>query len=402
VRLASVYVNHWSLRDPLCQSQSLPVLRHLAALGYPMGLVTFEQAAWRLPAADEDRERATLREAGIEWSPLPYHRRPPVLSTLFDIGRGAARCAALVRSTGARLVHARATVPAAIGRLASRRARVAFLDDADGPLSEEYADAGIWRRGSLLHRAVAAVERHCLRTADAVAVLSELRRQDLAGVVEGPIEVLPCGVDTRHFARRPEARQRIRRELGLRERVLVYAGKWGGWYLGDVVLDLARTVEAVWGPLSLLILTPEPPQRFSSGAAARGLDCRVLRATRDEMPEYLSAADAGLSFRMDSVSQRACSPIKNGEYLACGLPLVTTPGAGDYPGLALRERVGVVLEGTSPDALDRAAAALAGLLSEPGLASRCREVACREVGLSEVVLPRYERLYGRLLGPPRA
>jgi glycosyltransferase involved in cell wall biosynthesis len=117
------------------------------------------------------------------------------------------------------------------------------------------------------------------------------------------------------------------------------------------------------------------------------------------MPAFLSAADAGLSFRLMAPSQRAASPIKNGEYLACGLPVVTTPGAGDYSDLVVRRRVGVVVEGLDAEAYRRAARSLAALLGEPAIRERCRQAAVEEVGLQEVVLRRYATIYDELLGP---
>ena len=121
-------------------------------------------------------------------------------------------------------------------------------------------------------------------------------------------------------------------------------------------------------------------------------------ASREEMPGYLSAAQAGLSFRLETASQRACSPIKNGEYLACGLPVVSTPGAGDYSALVVREKVGVVVERFDEAGLGIAAEGLARLLQDPGVADRCRTVARNEIGLDEVVVPRYLALYESLLG----
>ncbi len=400
MRLDSVYVTYWSLRDPLCQSQSLPVLRGLAAGGYRLGLVTYEQAPWAVPAPERARVAASLAAEGIEWAPRDYHKRPPLLSTLYDIAMGVLHTAAFARRSKARLVHGRASVPAAIAWGAARTSGRLFFDDADGPLSEEYVDAGVWSRGSWPHRLTRAVEHACLTRADQVAVLSSLRRDELRSVVGREIAVLPCGVDTSLFRYDPAARERWRRELGLSGTVLVYSGKAGGWYLTEPLLDFARAAGTVLGDVTLLVLTTGDPRPFVDGAAARGVRCVVRAGGRDEMPGLLSAADAGLSFRLDSASQRACSPIKNGEYLACGLPVVTTAGAGDYSALVQRERVGVVAAAFDAPALGASARELAALLETKDVRERCRAVAVAEVGLNEIVVPRYLRLYEGLLGRP--
>jgi glycosyltransferase involved in cell wall biosynthesis len=153
----------------------------------------------------------------------------------------------------------------------------------------------------------------------------------------------------------------------------------------------------VFGGGSLLVLTNDDPGRFSDGAAARGLQCVVRKATRDEMPGLLSTGDAGLSLILSAPSKAAASPVKNGEYLACGLPVVTTPRIGDYSDLVLRRAVGVVVDPLDPTGFAAASSTLGRLLQDRSLRDRCRSTALSEVSLAGVVLPRYRRLYETLL-----
>jgi hypothetical protein len=400
VRLHAVYVTYWSLRDPLCQSQSLPVVRALASRGWRMGLVSFEQGRYSPGPAEESGLRRGLEDEGILWIPLRYHKRPAVLSTLFDITRGTVRCVRLARSHRVRLFHGRGTVAAALAGTAAGLTGARFLNDADGPLSQEYVDAGVWKRGSVAHRMTRWAEARLLRTADAVAVLTERRRAEVRGLTREDPVVLPCAVDVQRFVASPEARETVRRELGLRGIVLVYAGKADGWYLTDAMLDFVRVAAGVLGEASLLVLTTEDTERFAAAARERGLHHAIRTASREQMSRYLSSADAGLSFVLPAPSKAACSPVKNGEYLACGLPIVTTAGIGDYSDLVARRRVGVVVESLDHRGYERAAKALRLLLADPLLGARCRETARIEVGLSEVVVPRYLDLYKGLLGNP--
>lgn len=87
---------------------------------------------------------------------------------------------------------------------------------------------------------------------------------------------------------------------------------------------------------------------------------------------------------------------------ACGVPIVSTPDAGDCPELARRERAGVVLRGSGQDALSAAAEEMRALLRDPDLPVRCRRVAVGRLGLAEVVLPRYQANYEGLFGSAAA
>ena len=76
MKLDSIYITYWSLRDPLCQSQSLPVVRDQARLGRKMALVTYESPAWALDPTARRAAAEALACEGIRWLPLGYHKRP--------------------------------------------------------------------------------------------------------------------------------------------------------------------------------------------------------------------------------------------------------------------------------------------------------------------------------------
>ena len=376
------------------------MLRALTESGWRIAVLTFEQPRWRLPFEEANGVKRRLEGEGILWSPLTYRKRPRLLSTGLDVASGVLRCLRLVLRHQVRAVHGRGTVPGAIAYLTSRITGVRLFNDADGPLSEEYVDAGVWRAGSIPYRLASWFERRCLLSADVTAVLTERRREAVRSTARASVAVLPCAVDAQHFSPAPEAGRRIREELRLVGRVLVYAGKTGGWYLIEPMIDFAAAVQQVTGDVSLLILTSDEPSLFLKPAADRGVRCVVREVARNQMPLYLSAADAGLSFILSAPSKTACSPIKNGEYLACGLPIVTTPGIGDYSDLVRRDRVGIVVSSLTTKGLRAAAVALEALLGETSTQRRCRAAARSAVGLHEVVLPRYRTLYERLVGQP--
>lgn len=402
VHLDSIYITYWSLRDPLCQSQSLPYLLGLTSDGYRIGLITFEQPRWRMTREQEDKTRAELASKGIEWVPMTYHKRPSVFSTLYDIGAGSVRAARLARKTHARLVHGRASVPSAMAALASRFARTRLFVDADGPLSQEYLDAGVWAEGSLGHRLTAWGEHRALELADVVAVLTKHREREVRSLLDAdtPVHVLPCAVDSSRFRPIPERRHALREELGLHGTVFVYAGKPGGWYATDEMVAFLEAAKEIFTPLTFLVLTGEDPVAFAEPCKRAGIQLVTRSVASSDMPAYLSSADVGLCFLHPFPSKLACSPIKLGEYLACGLPVVSTSGCGDYDSLIERESVGVVVPNSERAAYGAMAEKLARLLVSPGLAERCRAVALRAVGLDEVATPRYRTIYRSEIGPP--
>ena len=163
------------------------------------------------------------------------------------------------------------------------------------------------------------------------------------------------------------------------------------------MLAFLVAAKELFDPLTLLVLTREDPAVFSELCEGAQVPL-VLRAVRpDEMPAYLSAADVGLCFLRPFPSKLSCSPIKLGEYLACGLPVVSTSGCGDYDDLIQSESIGAVVVNGQRESYPRAAKEIQRFLRDQGIHDRCRDAARRRVGLDEVVAPRYTKIYRTLI-----
>ena len=372
---ATLVVSYNGLLEPLGRSQVLAYVVGLADRGHAMRILSFEKHGPRSPLWGPTLH--ALQERDVLWKPLPYHRWPKVLSTAFDVLAGAALALGEVRR-GVGLLHARSHVPALIADLVRTWTGVPYVFDLRGLLAEEYADSGLWRRGGLLFRVTTAFEKRFIRNAAGVVVLTRRLQHEL-GEVGMTVTVIPCAVDLAAF--RPMAPDQPR------PFDLVYSGSWSGRYLTAEVLRFFRAFRAVKPDARLLLLL-----RSANGSHAfpEGVECRSVRA--EEMPAQLRQARAGLCFLPPGRAQGAASPVKVSEYLACGLPVVSTPGVGDLDVLLPETRTGVVLRDLGPGAVEQAAHDLLGLLQDRDAAERCRALAERVYDLTGAV-ESYARVY---------
>jgi glycosyltransferase involved in cell wall biosynthesis len=246
-----------------------------------------------------------------------------------------------------------------------------------------------------------------LRAADGLVTLTESIQPALrrfpglqARPTLPPWSVIPSCVDLDHFSFSSDGRRRTRADLGVGDRpVLVYAGSMGSWYLLAEMLDFYQAARERWPGLFLLALVNRTPERVVAALEARGIaasDFAVRWARHEEMPAYLSAADAGVAFIRPCFSKRSSSPTKYAEYLACGLPFAANAGVGDVDALLSRSGAGALVTAHSRadyhDAADRLR-----LLATPENRDRWRAVAEREFSLSARAVPAYEELYARML-----
>lgn len=405
--MRSLYLCYFGLREPLVQTQVLPYLRRLAAQGSALHLLTFEGEAWSDDSRKAWRER--LADEGIQWHRLPYHKRPSVPATLYDIAIGAARAAFLTRRHGIQLLHARSHVAAAMGLLAKQVTGARLLFDIRGFLPEEYVDAGLWRDGGLRFRGTKAVERHLMAGADGFVVLTKRAQELLFPGCDGkdargrPVEVIPCCVDSARFeAAAALPRAELRASLGFSgRRVLAYVGALGGWYLTEELVRFLAVAHRQDAATFSLVLTQSDPAQVREPLLQQGVpecDFLVRKVAPEEVPRYLHAADLAVSFIKPSYSKLASSPTKLAEYLASGLPVLCNAGIGDVDAVIEEDRVGVLMQEFTPDAFRRALAAADALRREPESSDRCRASARRRFDLQTVGGARYERLYRRLLG----
>jgi len=405
----TLYLCYFGLREPLVQTQVLPYLRELRRDGIDVSLLTFEPNSRRGWSPDERQQwLSRLKAEGIQWLNLPYHKRPSALVTPYDILRGAWLAAGLARRQKLDVLHARGHIPALMGSLAKRLSGGRLLFDIRGFLPEEYTDAGVWPEGGYLFRTMKRLERHLLSTSDAFVVLTKRASEILfpgrtdVDIHGRPIEIIPCCVDEARFAAaekisRSEARSKLNVEG---RRVFVYVGSFGGWYMTDEMTKFLAEAHRQDPSTYSMILTQSLPEEIVARLRGLGLsdeDFFVGKVNPEDVPHYLRAADAAISFIKPCYSKLSSSPTKIAEYLAGGLPVVCNTGVGDLDELIETDRVGVVISEFNNEAYGRALTQLEVLGQDASLAERCRTSAEKRFSLNKVGGERYRRLYRRML-----
>ena len=402
--MKTLYLCYFGLLEPLVQTQVLPYLRELRAGGIAVTLLTFEpnlRRQWSPSTLAEWRRR--LEADGIRWVCLPYHKRPSALVTLYDIAAGAWTAVRLVRREGIDVLHARSHVPMAMALLARRFVRCRLVFDFRGFLADEYAAAGRWTERSLVFRAVKWVERMGLRRADQVVVLTErLRRWLIEQALVRPdgIEVIPCCVDLSRFGNGLAARSDAVSE----QFEVVYAGSVTGLYLVEEMGRFFLALQQRRPTAFLRILTQDSTTETAGVLERIGVrpsDVWIGMVPPEEMPHAIRRARLGLSFRRPSFAQIGASPTKIPEYLAAGVPVVSTAGVGDTDELLTRSRVGVVVPRLDAAAYADAAAEALALAEDPHVSARCVAAALEGFDLARIGGVRYRALYTRLETPPR-
>jgi len=403
-----LFISYNGMLDPLGQSQVIPYLRELAKRGVRFTLLSFERPKAFTPEGITQCEqlRQKLETQGIEWHWLPYHQRPSIPATIYDVLAGYRKASELVRRNKVEMVHARGHIPATIALGLKKRLGTKMIFDLRGLMAEEYVDAEHWTEGGIPYRLTKAAERRILGATDAIVTLTERIWpiiREWPGLRGRAVqhEVIPCCVDLSLFQFSAADRARRRAELNLNDRfTLVYSGSLDGWYLTEKMADFFASFLQHQPESHLLWLTTGSHDRVKQLMGSRNIaadNFSVISVASRAVPSYLAAADAGLAFIKRCVSKVASSPTKNGEYLACGLPLIINAGVGDSDALINDWKAGVLIENFTGDEYVEAAREIEAMVAKAGVRENARAVAKQLFDLHAIGAERYASLYERVL-----
>jgi glycosyltransferase involved in cell wall biosynthesis len=352
-----LYVSYDGAGEPLGRSQVIAYLLRLAR-DCDITLISFEKDHASRPGT-----AGLLRAAGIEWVPCTYRRRPPVISTLWDVIIGALTIRRTVRRHHAEIVHVRSYVPALMALLGGRRRRpTKLLFDIRGFWPDERVLAGAWSERSPIYRLIKRLERRFFARADAVVTLTVASVPQIRIWMGGrstPVHVIPTCAEVERFrASATSAADGIR---------AVWCGSVGSFYRFDLALRFADALS-----IPLQVLTPQVSEARAL-LGSRQADVRTVGP--DAVADELRPGDIGLCFYADGFANLARAPTRFAEYLAAGLVVAVTPRIGDLDAIIEQHGVGVIIDDDSEDALRIAAQRAFALSGDPGIRVRARQLA---------------------------
>ena len=143
-----LYISYDGMTDALGQSQVLPYLCGLAQRGHQITLISAEKP--EVFAAGRATIEKIVAEAGIDWLPTLYTKRPPIVSTLKDILKIKRLALSLQRRSGFDIVHCRSYIAAFVGLALKNKFGCRFVFDMRGFYADERVDGNIWRSCSTL------------------------------------------------------------------------------------------------------------------------------------------------------------------------------------------------------------------------------------------------------------
>ena len=354
-----LFISYDGMTDPLGQSQVIPYLAGLTKHGYKFTILSCDKP--ETYQARKNYVNSLLQELPIKWKSIPYHKNPPVLSSIYDLQNLKKTAAALHKNEKFDMVHTRPGVPTLAGLWLKKKYGIKFLNDIRGFWADERVDGGMWNlKNPLFKKVYSFFKKHeyeCLDLADKNTCLTNEARKEILkwDNLKGQpldIEVIPCSADLELFNRNNidiAERNRLAKEMGIEpgDFIISYLGSIGGWYLTKEMMHFCSLAASRLPDAKFLFISPHRHEIIMDAAIQYGLDpARIItrNASRHEVPIYLSFSDYSLFFIKLCYSKISSSPTKHGEIMAMGIPVITNSGVGDVKEIVEKYNAGFVID----------------------------------------------------------
>jgi len=281
-----------------------------------------------------DEVKKTTEKLGIKYTAFPIFKKPVAsFGSFFTLFSASKKIKKYIRENKIDIVMPRSTFPAFMVSKIRKSFEGKIIFDADGLPIEERVDFGGLKRNSFLYKFLRSTETKMLQQADAVITRSQkaidIHIKNIGENFRPKFSVVQNGRNKNWFQKNDSFRNEARKELNLENEFLfVYAGSLGPQYCLSDMLEIFQKYSEKRSA-KFLILTgnitfaeQNIPQEISQKIIVKSV-------TSEKVPFYLNAADCTFALRKPTFSMQGVAPIKLGEYLLCGIPVIASKGIGD-------------------------------------------------------------------------
>jgi glycosyltransferase involved in cell wall biosynthesis len=353
-----LFISYDGLTDPLGQSQVIPYLAGLTKYGYQFTILSCEKPEkYSLQKKYVDD---LLNPYPIKWIPIPYHKKPPVLSSIYDVMMLKRKARQLHAREKFDMVHTRPGVPALIGLWMKKKMGVKFLNDVREFYADSRVEGGMWNSNNFFYKSIykffKSKEDEAVEKSDGIVCLTyaaeKIIKQWPRYKKHIPMEVIPCSVDIDLFDPAKienDLKSNYKKKFGIIEGdfIFSYLGSIGSWYLTDELMQFLKVISDNILAAKFLFISPTQHEFIYEIARKFKIPKEkiiVAHAQRHEVPLLLSLSSYSIFFIKPCYSKQSSSPTKHGEIMAMGIPVITNSGIGDVAEIIDKYQSGFVLQ----------------------------------------------------------
>lgn len=389
-----LFITQWQYADPLVQTYTLPYVQIIQKIAFGYSYVV---------TTNSKQGTISIKKKGnIISIELPSGKGFLFLGWAINI----LSLQRILKKKSIKTVHTICTPAGAIGVVLKMMDKSLTLNiDSFEPHAEPMVENGTWKKSGLKFKVLFYFEKLEAKKADnlilAAPGMEKYVKEKYKTVITG-YSVKPACTDLDAFSDKYIGNPELIHKYNLADKIVcVYAGKFGGIYLEDETFAFIKNCELFWGKdkFRFLLLSNSTDEYLAEKIAKYGIEASTtikLYVNHKEIPFYMGLANFAISPYKPVPSKKYCTPIKDGEYWAMGLPIVITPEISIDSEIVKDNMAGAVLDSFDEEGYVKAIMQIDAILKGKDRAEiykRIRPLAekYRNYNIAENV---YKKIYG--------
>jgi glycosyltransferase involved in cell wall biosynthesis len=374
-------ITYWSYRSSILQSYAMPYIGIIKKNIGPAGKIfLFTLSPKSETGNDSNYEiKQTFKQEGIElvnfnYTPFGFVMGLKLFYILFYL-------VFLTIKNKINFIHAWCTPGGAIGYIISTLTGKPLILDSFEPHAESMVETKTWAKNGLAYKILFRLEKLQLKRASTVICAAKGMidySKKTYGIIKQQYYVKPACVDLELFSRREKDFSLIP-GVDSNAVICVYIGKFGDIYLSQEVFDFFKVAASYWGKkFKVLLLTNHSIEEVTEFCRKSDLNPNVITqhfVDHKDVPAYLSLGDFGICPVRPVPTKKYCTPIKNAEYWAMGMPVVITKDISTDSQLITENNIGYTLQSLDEKEYLNAVKKIDELLVEKQLPIKIRKIA---------------------------
>jgi glycosyltransferase involved in cell wall biosynthesis len=384
-------ITYWKYDDALIQTYTLPYLKIIESIA------SKDSKIYLLTLDPKARPISQVSSAIYNISKAYF---PFGIKSLFEWIKNFVFLLKFIKRNKIQYVHCWCTPAGVAGYILCKLTGVKLVLDSFEPHAEAMVENNTWKKQSLRYKLLIRFEKLQLKLANDVICAAEgmvAYSQKKYNIIKENYYIKPACVD---FSKFESAKKDLKLLSGLTEEdiICIYAGKFNGIYLEKEVFDFFAIAHSYWGnKFKIVLLTNEPKEKIDQYCVNSNLDPGIINlkfVPHSEVPKYMALGDFGICPVKPVPTKQFCTPIKNGEYWAIGLPVVITKNISEDSDIIKLNDIGYVLsELTNEEYMNAVLKIESLLLTKEKLKNKIIEIAKKHRSF-EIAEKIYISIYG--------
>jgi hypothetical protein len=378
-------LTYFSFKDGLIQAYTLPYLKliHKVSPQRKIFLLTKEKEGMEITASERLKIDNQLLEHNVYWTPndyVPFGVQAMIMQVTLVM-----KLFFFIRKHQIETLHCWGTPPGVEAFILSKLTGKRLIIDSFEPHAEAQVENGSWTKKSLGYKVLWYFEKKMALHAETLIYTAQNMVQyakEKYGAYDAKEFVKPACVNLDQFSKSHVKNNTLLNELGLKDKVVaLYTGKFGGIYHDVEVFQYLKAASEFWpNNFAALIISPTPRAEIKLYCHKVNLDPDLVISRfvpHEKIASYMGLADFALTPVRSVPTKKCCTPIKDGEYWALGLPVVITRDISDDSNLISSHKIGSVISNFDPDEINRSLLEVHSILNQDKdeLYTRIRSVA---------------------------